>query len=77
MRAFLGKYNGVVTVNRDGRERIFLLKKTKRTEGWAREGAGGAEVKEKRRAEDVGCDHSSTKAADPIRTPKLSVLGRE
>ena len=25
----------------------------------------------------VGCDHASTKAPDPIRTPKLSVLGRE
>src|SRR5512142_3265574 len=25
----------------------------------------------------VGCDHTSTKAPDPIRTPKLSVLGRE
>ncbi|CAL9131991.1 unnamed protein product, partial [Musa textilis] len=24
-----------------------------------------------------GCDHTSTKAPDPIRTPKLSVLGRE
>src|SRR4051812_48175202 len=28
-------------------------------------------------AEHVGCDHTSTKAPDPIRTPKLSVLGRE
>ena len=25
----------------------------------------------------VGCDHTSTKSPDPIRTPKLSVLGRE
>ena len=25
----------------------------------------------------VGCDHTSTKAPDPIRTLKLSVLGRE
>ena len=25
----------------------------------------------------IGCDHTSTKAPDPIRTPKLSVLGRE
>src|SRR4051812_14546782 len=33
--------------------------------------------KEKRSAEHVGCDHTSTKAPDPIRTPKLSVLGRE
>src|SRR5438034_6882567 len=24
----------------------------------------------------IGCDHTSTKAPDPIRTPKLSVLGR-
>ena len=24
-----------------------------------------------------GCDHTSTKAPDPIRTPQLSVLGRE
>src|SRR3954466_7086286 len=33
--------------------------------------------KEKRSAEHVGCDHTSTKAPDPIRAPKLSVLGRE
>ena len=75
MRVFLGKYGGVVTLNRDGRERIYFIKK--RTEGKAREGADEAEVKAKRRAEDVGCDHTSTKAPDPIRTPKLSVLGRE
>ena len=24
-----------------------------------------------------GCDHTSTNAPDPIRTPKVSVLGRE
>ncbi|KAH0729774.1 hypothetical protein KY289_000962 [Solanum tuberosum] len=24
-----------------------------------------------------GCDHTSTNAPDPIRTPKLSVLGQE
>ena len=24
-----------------------------------------------------GCDHTSTNALDPIRTPQLSVLGRE
>ena len=24
-----------------------------------------------------GCDHTSTNAPDPIRTPKLNVLGRE
>ena len=24
-----------------------------------------------------GCDHTSTNAPDPIRTPQLSVLGRE
>jgi hypothetical protein len=32
-----------------------------------------------KRKEDVGydgCDHTSTKAPDPTRTPKLSVLGR-
>ena len=27
--------------------------------------------------EHVGCDHTSTNASDPIRTPQLSVLGRE
>ena len=27
--------------------------------------------------EHDGCDHTCTKAPDPIRTPKLSVLGRE
>ena len=27
--------------------------------------------------EHDGCDHSSTNAPDPIRTPQLSVLGRE
>ncbi|KAK8705001.1 hypothetical protein V6N13_048612 [Hibiscus sabdariffa] len=26
---------------------------------------------------DDGCDHTSTNAPDPIRTPQLSVLGRE
>jgi hypothetical protein len=33
-----------------------------------------------KRKEDAGydgCDHTSTKAPDPMRTPKLSVLGRE
>jgi hypothetical protein len=33
-----------------------------------------------KRKEDArydGFDHTSTKAPDPIRTPKLSVLGRE
>ena len=30
-----------------------------------------------RRAQNVGCNHTSTKAPDPIRTPKLRVLGRE
>ena len=29
------------------------------------------------RAAHGGCDHTSTNAPDPIRTPKLSVLGRE
>ena len=27
--------------------------------------------------ENNGCDHTSTNAPDPIRTPQLSVLGRE
>ena len=27
--------------------------------------------------EHNGCDHTSTNAKDPIRTPQLSVLGRE
>ena len=27
--------------------------------------------------EHDGCDHTSTKASDPIRTPQLSVLRRE
>ena len=27
--------------------------------------------------EHDGCDHTSTNASDPIRTPQLSVLGRE
>ena len=27
--------------------------------------------------ENGGCDHTSTNAPDPIRTPQLSVLGRE
>ena len=27
--------------------------------------------------EDTECDHTSTNAPDPIRTPQLSVLGRE
>ena len=46
-------------------------------------GAGGArgegrgEDKRVAGALHVGCDHTSTKAPDPIRTPKLSVLGRE
>ncbi|GKV33216.1 hypothetical protein SLEP1_g41748 [Rubroshorea leprosula] len=29
------------------------------------------------RASIDGCDHTSTNAPDPIRTPQLSVLGRE
>ncbi|CAL9131993.1 unnamed protein product, partial [Musa textilis] len=28
------------------------------------------------RRKAYGCDHTSTKAPDPIRTPKLSLLGR-
>ena len=27
--------------------------------------------------EHDGCDHTSTNASDPIRTPQLTVLGRE
>ena len=27
--------------------------------------------------EHDGCDHTSTNASDPIRTPQLSVLGRQ
>ena len=27
--------------------------------------------------EHDGCDHTSTNAPDPVRTPQLSVLGRE
>ena len=27
--------------------------------------------------EHDGCDHTSTNASDPIRTPQFSVLGRE
>ena len=34
-----------------------------------------AEIKASRSEEVVGCDHTSTKAPTPIRTPKLSVLG--
>ena len=30
-----------------------------------------------KRGGGAGCDHTSTNAPDPIRTPKLSVLGRE
>ena len=37
---------------------------------------GGASIRDEV-GEHVGCDHTSTKASDPIRTPKLSVLGRE
>src|SRR5687768_18599681 len=37
---------------------------------------GNAHIKKLLRAVD-GCDHTSTNAPDPIRTPQLSVLGRE
>ena len=33
-------------------------------------------IRNKRTTTD-GCDHTSTNAPDPIRTPQLSVLGRE
>ena len=38
-------------------------------------GEGSFKGNSKRRVD--GCDHTSTKAPDPIRTPQLSVLGRE
>ncbi len=37
----------------------------------------GERNKENLAIEMYGCDHTSTKAPDPIRTPQLSVLGRE
>src|SRR6185312_1436717 len=42
-------------------------------------GFGTSRYRDKRKdgRKYVGCDHTSTKAPDPIRTPKLSVLGRE
>src|SRR5438105_2823292 len=46
-------------------------------ESW---GHGGGAVKtllEENNLDHIECDHTSTKAPDPIRTPKLSVLGRE
>ena len=42
-----------------------------------RSGSGSERDKGIRLRELDGCDHTSTKAPDPIRTPKLSVLGRE
>ena len=57
---------------------FFLKKNAKKNRKVRREKEPeGIEVKTTRRAKDVGCDHTSTKAPDPIRTPKLSVLGRE
>ena len=41
---------------------------------------GGVEEREVKRiwwTWDDGCDHTSTNAPDPIRTPQLSVLGQE
>ena len=72
MHVFFSKYRGVVTVNRDGRERNYK----KRANGGlgVRRSRRVAEVKASRREEVVGCDHTSTKAPDPIRAPKLSVL---
>ena len=42
-----------------------------------RRGRGRGRGKRKTEALVDGCDHTSTNAPDPIRTPKLSVLGRE
>jgi hypothetical protein len=38
---------------------------------------GALELKRNEKVLLDGCDHTSTKAPDPIRTPKLSVLGQE
>ena len=35
------------------------------------------ENKSKVKSQSDECDHTSTKAPDPIRTPQLNVLGRE
>ena len=45
-------------------------------------GAGGetseeGENRSRVKSKSDMCDHKSTKAPDPIRTPQLSVLGRE
>ena len=57
---------------------IFFKKNAKKNRKVRREKEPeGTEVKATRRAEDVGCDNTSTKALDPIKTPKLSMLGRE
>ena len=55
--------------------------------GGAQGGANGTEGgrgdlrlarhKGNKRGKYFGCDHTSTNAPDPIRTPQLSVLGRE
>ena len=42
-----------------------------------RSASGSERHKGRRLGKLDGCDHTSTKAPDPIRTPKLSVLGRE
>src|SRR5438128_11834299 len=39
---------------------------------WCRENV----ALEENNLDHIGCDHTSTKAPDPIRTSKLSVLGR-
>ena len=67
-----GKYRLVVTLNRGGRKRNKKERRVRREKEpeWA-------EVKAKRRTEHVGCDHTSTKAPDPISTRKLSMLERE
>ncbi|GAB4846133.1 hypothetical protein Ancab_025131 [Ancistrocladus abbreviatus] len=44
---------------------------------FARAAEGARRVKNDVKGRRSGCDHTSTNAPDPIRTPQLSVLGRE
>ncbi|GAB4846118.1 hypothetical protein Ancab_025116 [Ancistrocladus abbreviatus] len=44
---------------------------------FARAAEGERRVKNDVKGRRSGCDHTSTNAPDPIRTPQLSVLGRE
>src|SRR6187455_1023978 len=55
----------------------IMVAKNLRNAGLESGEASGREDKRKESGIHVGCDHTSTKAPDPIRTPKLSVLGRE